>query len=144
MNKIIVSLLSIILIGLISCKNEASQAEGNTDVAMTEISFGVRGNCGMCKKTIEKAVNGVEGVAEADWNVDEKMIKVSFNGAEASVMDIHNAIAKAGYDTEKVAGSKTAYGELPKCCQYDHTMKIGKQKDAHKGHDHDDHTGHNH
>lgn len=144
MNKIIVGLLITVLIGFISCKKETNQTEENSSVAMTEVSFGVRGNCGMCKKTIEKAANGVEGVAEADWNVDEKMIKISFNGAKTSTMDIHNAIAKAGYDTEKVAGSKTAYKELPKCCQYDHAMKIGKQKESHEGHDHDDHTGHNH
>lgn len=142
MKKIIFGLLAIMLIGVTSCKKETNKTEENTSIAMTEVSFGVRGNCGMCKKTIEKAVNGIEGVAEADWNVDEKMIKISFNGAKASVMDIHNAIAKAGYDTEKVAGSKTAYAGLPKCCQYDHAMKIGKQKEAHD--DHEDHTGHNH
>ena len=38
---------------------------------MTDLSFGVRGNCGMCKSTIEKAANRVDGVASANWDVDK-------------------------------------------------------------------------
>lgn len=34
--------------------------------------FGVRGNCGMCKATIEKAATALEGVSKADWSVAKK------------------------------------------------------------------------
>ena len=43
-----------------SCKNETKKetetttTEMSKEMAMSELSFGVRGNCGMCKKTIEK------------------------------------------------------------------------------------------
>ena len=88
------------------------------------ISFGVRGNCGMCKTTIEKAANSVEGVATATWDVDLKKIAVSFNDAKTDALSIHNAIAASGYDTETVLGNLEAYNSLPGCCQYDHEMAM--------------------
>jgi len=59
MKKIILSVAVIAALGLTSCKNETKQEKETTtkevskDIAMTELSFGVRGNCGMCKSTIE-------------------------------------------------------------------------------------------
>jgi copper chaperone CopZ len=110
------------------------------DMAMTDLSFGVRGNCGMCKNTIEKAANGVEGVASANWDVDKKKIDVSFDDTKTDAMAIHKAIAASGYDTEKVAGDEEAYDGLPGCCKYDHEMMMnqsGEEKsDDHSNHDH--------
>ena len=132
MKKVILSLAVVMAIGLTSCKDETKQettetkTEVSKDMAMADISFGVRGNCGMCKKTIEKAVNKVEGVANATWDVDKKKIDVSFDDAKTDEMAIHNAIAASGYDTEKVAGSEEAYKNLPGCCQYDHEMKMNQ------------------
>ena len=85
MKKVILSVAVIIAMSLISCKNETKQKEVTSttevskEIAMTDLPFGVRGNCGMCKNTIEKAANGVEGVAKATWNVDKKKIEVSFD-----------------------------------------------------------------
>ena len=85
MKKVILSVAVIAALGLTSCKNETKKetetttTEMSKDMAMTDLSFGVRGNCGMCKNTIEKAANGVEGVASANWDVDKKKIDVSFD-----------------------------------------------------------------
>ena len=146
MKKVILSVALIAGIGVTSCKNETKTATAPTttevseEMAITDISFGVRGNCGMCKITIEKAANGVEGVANATWDVDKKKIDVSFDDAKTDAMAIHMAIAASGYDTEKVAGSEEAYKELPGCCQYDHEMAMnqtGEIKD-------DDHSTNEH
>lgn len=80
----------------------------------------------MCKNTIEKAVNSIEGVSKATWDVDKKKIDVSFDNAKTDAMAIHKAIATSGYDTEKVIGSEEAYKGLPGCCQYDHTMAMNQ------------------
>lgn len=132
MKKVILSLAVIAAIGLTSCKNETKQEttitnEVSKDMAMTDISFGVRGNCGMCKSTIEKAANGVEGVKNATWNVDKKKIEVSFDDSKTDAMAIHNAIAASGYDTEKVEGNEAAYEGLPGCCKYEHDMEMNKE-----------------
>lgn len=132
MKKVILSAAVIAALGLTSCKNETKQeteitiTEDVIKTAMIDIFFGVRGNCGMCKSTIEKAANGVDGVASANWDVDKKRIDVSFDANKTGAMTIHEAIAASGYDTEKVAGNKEAYENLPGCCKYDHEMKMNQ------------------
>ncbi|MFH6768754.1 heavy-metal-associated domain-containing protein [Gaetbulibacter aquiaggeris] len=129
MKKLILSTVTIIVLGLLSCKNETKEKSNSVlnpsevkEVAMATISFGVRGNCGMCKKTIEKAVNSLEGISKANWDVDAKKMDVSFDDSKTNEMAIHNAIAASGYDTEKVSADLDAYNGLPGCCQYDHDM----------------------
>lgn len=139
--KVILSVVAIAALGLTSCKNETKKVEDTTaievskEIAMTDLSFGVRGNCGMCKSTIEKAANSVEGVASANWDVDIKKIDVSFDDTKTDAMTIHKAIAASGYDTEKVAGSEEAYKDLPGCCQYDHEMLMNQSGEM-KSEDH--------
>ncbi|TNJ46965.1 cation transporter [Tamlana fucoidanivorans] len=135
MKKAMLSVAVIVAIGFTSCKNntkkdvETSNTAVSTEVAMISLSFGVRGNCGMCKKTIEKAAHGVDGVERANWDKNKKIIEVSFDDTETNEMAIHNAIAASGYDTEKVAGSEDAYKNLPDCCQYDHDMLMNQSGD---------------
>jgi len=132
MKKVILSVVAIAALGLTSCKNETKKVEDTTatevskEIAMTDLSFGVRGNCGMCKSTIEKAANSVEGVASANWDVDKKKIAVSFDDTKTDAMTIHKAIAASGYDTEKVEGDLDAYKGLPGCCKYDHSMEMNQ------------------
>lgn len=146
MKKVILSVAVVAALGFTSCKNETKKevetttTEISKDMAMTDLSFGVRGNCGMCKSTIEKAANGVEGVASANWDVDKKKIDVSYDDAKTNVMAIHKAIAASGYDTENVAGSKEAYNNLPGCCQYDHEMAMNQSSESKV----DDHSNHDH
>lgn len=141
MKKVMLSLAVVAALSVTSCKNESkTESETETemfttdtsqDMAMADISFGVRGNCGMCKITIEKAANSVEGVTSANWNVDQKKINVSFNDAQTDAMAIHKAIAASGYDTEKVAANEEAYESLPGCCKYDHGMMMKQSGDMH-------------
>lgn len=135
--KVTAGILMMVLVTFLamSCKGEvknngdsAIKTEDAKQLANVDISFGVRGNCGMCKKTIEKAVNAVDGVTKAVWDVDKKKIDVSFDDAKANEMAIHHAIAASGYDTEKVMGNLNAYNNLPGCCQYDHEMVMNQMK----------------
>ncbi len=146
MKKVILSVALIIATILTSCINEPKQKivtsaiEVSKEMAMIDLSFGVRGNCGMCKSTIEKAANGVDGVVNAIWNVDKKKIDVSFDSAKTDVMAIHLAVAASGYDTEKVAGSEEAYQGLPGCCKYDHEMTMNQVAEVKEA----DHSTHGH
>lgn len=130
MKKVILSIAIITAVVLTGCKNEAKKEVEKTveatiaSVVTKEVTFGVRGNCGMCKETIEKAVKEVAGVTEANWDKVKKEIKVSFEESKTDVNAIHNAVAASGYDTDKVAGSEEAYGNLPMCCKYDQEMKM--------------------
>ncbi len=139
MRKVILSLVVIAAVGFTSCKSDAKKDEKKSeptevkkDVAYTDASFGVRGNCGMCKTTIEKAVNNLDGISKAEWDRLRKKIDVSFDASKTNLDAIHKAIANSGYDTDKLSGSEDAYNNLPGCCKYDHSMEMslkGEVKD---------------
>ena len=83
-------------------------------------SFKVFGNCNMCKKRVEKAL-AVDGIAKADWNVETKMMTVTYDTAKISNEAIQKKIAAVGHDTEKEKSADAVYNKLPGCCQYDRT-----------------------
>lgn len=133
-------LVAVVLIGS-TCLFANSIAETNlkieTKQSTRKATFGVRGNCGMCKKTIETAALKVKGVESASWNKEKKEITVVFT-SEASLIEIHKAIAAVGYDTDKVMAKKNTYNKLPDCCQYDRTQEMRQKSDnhSHEGHTH--------
>lgn len=112
----------------VTVMNEATEEVSDdvelNDVAIVEATFGVRGNCGMCKNTIEKAAKSIEGVKTANWDMDKKMITVKFDNDETNTDDIQKSIAASGYDTSDFKGDDKAYASNAKCCQYDRTMEI--------------------
>jgi mercuric ion binding protein len=80
-------------------------------------SFTVAGECGTCKKKIEKSAKEA-GATYAVWDMHSKILKVTYN-AGTDVSAIQKNIAGAGYDTPKFKASDDAYNSLDKCCQYD-------------------------
>jgi len=85
----------------------------------------VWGNCGMCKKTIEKAAKSA-GASYANWNEDSKQLKVSYAVNKTTGTKIQQAIANAGYDTQDFTGDDAAYNKLHACCQYERkTASVG-------------------
>ncbi len=97
-----------------------------TSEIKSDITFGVRGNCGMCKSTIETAAMSVNGVDNASWSTESKLININVNSDVNDTMlnDIHIAIAKSGYDTELNLAVVEDYNKLPMCCKYDREMII--------------------
>jgi copper chaperone CopZ len=94
-----------------------TNCNSQTKAGEQKLSFKVWGNCEMCKKTIETALD-VKGIKSAEWNVDSKMIQVVFNPEKMTETKIHQLISASGYDTDKEKGDDKAYKELPDCCQY--------------------------
>ena len=82
------------------------------------LTFKVSGNCGSCKKTIEKAVNQ-PNVVSATWNKSTKVIAVTYDSTKTTLPQIQKKIAEAGYDNEGAVASDEAYSNLHSCCQYD-------------------------
>ena len=101
-------------------------ATKTVEIIKSDLTFGVRGNCGMCKSTIESATMSIEGVDTASWSTESKMISINvsteINGQ--FINDIHNAIAKSGYDTELSTAVDEDYDKLPMCCKYNREMVI--------------------
>ena len=130
--KYIYLLFSVLTI--VSCMNnkqpEVKVVEVSTtktaEIIKSDVTFGVRGNCGMCKSTIESATISIEGVNTASWSTESKMlsINVSTEINDQFINDIHNAIAKSGYDTELSIALDEDYDKLPMCCKYNREMVI--------------------
>lgn len=83
-------------------------------------SFKVAGECGTCKKKIEKAAK-TAGASYALWNVDTKMLTVKYANTATDKTKIEEAIAGAGYDTPNMKATDEAYKSLDECCQYQRT-----------------------
>ncbi|TAE67653.1 MAG: hypothetical protein EAZ85_14925 [Bacteroidetes bacterium] len=79
--------------------------------------------CGMCKATIEKALNKQAGVSAVNMDVDTKEITVSFDDKKTNVSKIRKAISKAGYDADEVKRNQKSFAKLPACCKGETKMK---------------------
>lgn len=108
--KMLIVIVAMVAFGFSSC-------EAQTKTKNQSLSFKVWGNCEMCKKTIETALD-VKGVKSAEWNTETKMLAVVFNPEKVNETKLHELVSATGYDTEKQKGSDKAYKELPDCCQY--------------------------
>ncbi|WP_046756705.1 heavy-metal-associated domain-containing protein [Kordia jejudonensis] len=136
MKKVILSIVLIASVTIIGCKGDGKTEKSETTTEMSTetatgkdlsvVNFGVRGNCGMCKTTIEKAVNSLDGVANANWDVKKKQIEVSYDENMVKEDEMHKVIAAAGYDTDEQLGDKAAYKNLPKCCQFDADQQMNQ------------------
>jgi mercuric ion binding protein len=78
----------------------------------------VWGNCGMCKKTIEKAAKSA-GAKTANWDAELQQLIVSYKSDKTSNFKIQQAVAESGYDTQNVTASDEAYNQLHGCCKYE-------------------------
>jgi mercuric ion binding protein len=91
--------------------------KGNPAPGLKTETIKVWGNCGMCKKKIEKAAYS-KNVTAANWDEDTKMLVIRYRSGATSSDAVQEAIASAGYDTEKFTASDEAYNKLNSCCQY--------------------------
>ena len=130
--KYIYLLFSILTV--VSCMNNKQPevkvievpATKTAEIIKSDVTFGVRGNCGMCKSTIESATMSVKGVDTASWSTESKMISINVSTEinDQFIKDIHSAIAKSGYDTELSTALEEDYDKLPMCCKYNREMVI--------------------
>lgn len=80
-------------------------------------TFKVYGNCGMCKKRIEKAAK-TDAVSSAIWNADTKLMTITYDEKKITGEEIQQKITAAGHDTEQFSADDKVYEKLPGCCLY--------------------------
>lgn len=108
------SLLKIMIAITVLLSTTMSAQTKNTKTEEMKVS----GNCGMCKKTIEKAGN-INDIATVVWNKETKIATVTYDESKTNKEEIAKRIALAGYDSELVKAKDEDYDNLPGCCQYD-------------------------
>jgi copper chaperone CopZ len=95
--------------------------------AVQSATFQVLGNCGMCKKTIEKAAASA-GTTSAIWDAEKDLLTVTFDPAKTAVDAVQKAVALSGYDNVGYKAPDEAYNNLHGCCQYDRSGAPGSAK----------------
>ena len=111
--KTIYLLLLCLLIGVTSAIAQRKHAK--TDSLM------VYGNCSQCKDRIENALKDY-GIAKVNWDIDTKMLTVSFDSSKYSLAGIQKQLAEVGHDTKTIKATDAAYNKLPSCCKYEREL----------------------
>lgn len=86
--------------------------------SMITTTFTVYGNCGKCKKNIERPFKEMKGVEKATWDKKTKQFTITYDPTVLTEKRIKEIIAEQGYDSDDVKASDDAYAKLPKCCRY--------------------------
>ena len=97
---------------------DKAAAAQTQEVSTQKISLAVQGACEMCKMKIESTTKAIDGVKNAEWNLETKILNAEFDPGKTSQSAISKAIAAVGYDTEMDRASDVVYNALPGCCKY--------------------------
>lgn len=73
--------------------------------------------CGMCKKTIETAVNKIDGVNKVNVVIKDKIAKVNYDKNKTDPSKVEEAIVLAGYQANDKPANKESYDKLHECCK---------------------------
>ncbi len=73
--------------------------------------------CKMCKSKIERDLLLTKGVKDAELNLDDKVVTVTYNAAKTTPELIRVAITKSGYDADSIPADPAAYNKLSSCCK---------------------------
>lgn len=106
-----ISIIAIILTASSSLFAQKKDSKFKTE------TFTVSGVCGMCKDRIENAAL-IKGVKFAQWDKMEQELIVIYRPDKVKLDKIHEAVAEAGHDTDKVKAKDEVYKKLPACCAY--------------------------
>ena len=72
----------------------------------------------MCENRIEKKAIEKKGIKLADWNLENRTLKLVYNEKNITVNEIHKFLASIGHDTKIEIASDEAYSLLDPCCKY--------------------------
>lgn len=75
-----------------------AQVRATSETALKTVTLSVRNmDCAMCKITIRKALEKVDGVKEAQVDYETKTARVTFDPAKSTIDALTRATADAGY-----------------------------------------------
>lgn len=127
MKKLKISLLA--FISGFALSNGVNAQKSNIETRNFEVS----GNCGMCKKAIEKAAR-IPGVKNAAWDVSKKLLALKYDKRKTNPAAALRSVAHAGYDNEHYLAPNSAYEQLHGCCQYERRQKTTGEETENEPH----------
>lgn len=91
---------------------------GNSLLAQIETTLHVDGNCDMCKKRIEEALD-VPGIKLAKWDSKSHKLLVRYNEKKINLDQIRELILAVGHDVDGLKAEEEVYQKLHTCCKYE-------------------------
>ncbi len=117
--KTIIALFAITIACISTTSANAQSNKSERTIGIKTRTIQVNGECGMCKKKIEKAAYSVDGIQFAKWDEDTKTLTIKYSVFNKDAAEkVQKKIASVGYDTEKFKAGDEAYKALPDCCRY--------------------------
>ena len=109
--RIIISVFTTLaVLIIISLLYKPAESKNFGDIT-TEISLPTV-QCGMCEKTITKALNKVQGVKDFNIDIENKKITITFDDSLTNLTSIEDAITKSGYGANDKKADPEAYQKL--------------------------------
>lgn len=94
----------------------------------TTTRFNVSGACEMCKERIERVLK-VRGIRSAEWNINTKILDITYDPRISNLTKINKLINQAGHDTQFGKAKDADYDKLPECCHYREIEKRNAELD---------------
>lgn len=91
----------------------------NKSTKIAEIKIQTSGHCSECKKNIEQAMTFEKGVKEANFDISNGILNVSYHINKTDPDKIRKAITLIGYDADTLEAEPKAYEKLKACCKKD-------------------------
>lgn len=107
MKKILILIISVFLVQ--SAFANAPKTE--------KICIKTSGTCDMCKVKIESALQKLDGVKSAYFNLANSTVKVNFDPSTINAAKLRECITMTGYDADELKANQQAYDALPGCCK---------------------------
>ena len=57
--------------------------------------------CNHCKKAVEDAVSGVDGISKASVDLDKGLLTVTYDTGKVDFTKVQDAVVKAGYEARE-------------------------------------------
>ena len=106
----------LIALVLLATANMASAQKKSVEKVIIQTSA----VCEMCKATIEEGMVYVKGVREADLNLEDFRVTVTYRADKTDPEKIKQAIAKLGYTADDIKPLQKDFDKLHECCKAPH------------------------
>ena len=110
----IIGLLTVIifLITLVNLK-----AENNYSEKTVVIDLSTNMICTISMNIIKKALNKANGVQNIEFDVDSKLVTVTFDDSLTNLSKLEKILTDSGFNANDKPADLMAYESLPKCCK---------------------------
>ena len=105
-NKIILSIAAFFMMANMALANDEKQIKIKTTAI-----------CSMCKARIERTLGLSKGIKEANLDLSDKVVTVSYNPKKTTPEAIKATIVNTGYDADGLVANLKAHDKLPSCCR---------------------------